>query len=85
MQEVVEPGQLQRTLAIIRPDAYKERGDEILAQIKASGFTVALQKEVQLTEEQAKSFYLEHQDEPFYDMLVENMIRYAEIWMLTNI
>ncbi|XP_075257801.1 thioredoxin domain-containing protein 6-like isoform X1 [Convolutriloba macropyga] len=73
MQEMREKGEPQRTLAIIRPDAYRERGDEILAQIKASGFTVALQKEVTLTREQAEAFYEEHREQPFFEMLVDNM------------
>lgn len=73
MQEQIEPGEIQRTLAIIRPDAYRERGEEILSQIKASGFTVALQKELTLTREQAMAFYAEHKDEPFFEMLVDNM------------
>ncbi|XP_063724854.1 thioredoxin domain-containing protein 6-like isoform X3 [Symsagittifera roscoffensis] len=73
MQEQKEPGKLQRTLAIIRPDAYRERGEEILSQIKASGFDVALQKELHLTREQAEGFYAEHKDEPFFQMLVDNM------------
>ena len=75
MQEQKEPGKLQRTLAIIRPDAYRERGEEILSQIKASGFDVALQKELHLTREQAEGFYAEHKDEPFFQMLVDNMTR----------
>ena len=77
MQEIVEPGQIQRTLAIIRPDAYRERGDEILSQIKASGFQIALQKEMMLSREQAAEFYKEHQEQPFFEMLIENMTRFV--------
>ena len=40
MQEMREKGEPQRTLAIIRPDAYRERGDEILAQIKVSTLVI---------------------------------------------
>ena len=77
MQEIVEPGQIQRTLAISRPDAYRERGDEILSQIKVSRFQIALQKEMMLSREQAAEFYKEYQEQPFFEMLIENMTRFV--------
>ncbi|XP_066305247.1 thioredoxin domain-containing protein 3 homolog isoform X4 [Branchiostoma lanceolatum] len=64
---------LQRTLALIRPDALKEHKDEILAKIQEAGFTVALQKEMQLTKDQAAEFYKEHEGQDYFEQLIESM------------
>ncbi|KAK2188196.1 hypothetical protein NP493_140g00039 [Ridgeia piscesae] len=65
--------QIQRTLALIRPDALADRKDEILLKIKESGFVVAMQKEVRLSPEQAAEFYKEHEGQPYYQDLVDRM------------
>ncbi|XP_047225894.1 thioredoxin domain-containing protein 6 isoform X2 [Girardinichthys multiradiatus] len=68
-----EEEHVERTLALIRPDVARKNRDEILAQIHKSGFTVALQKEVMLTEEQVKQFYFQHVDKDFFPALLQNM------------
>ncbi|XP_054888436.1 thioredoxin domain-containing protein 6 isoform X2 [Poeciliopsis prolifica] len=68
-----EEERVERTLALIRPDVARENRDEILAQIHKSGFTVALQKEVMLTEEQVKQFYFQHVDKDYFPALMQNM------------
>ncbi|KAM4561193.1 thioredoxin domain-containing protein 6-like [Fundulus diaphanus] len=68
-----EEEHVERTLALIRPDIASENRDEILAQIHKSGFTVALQKEVMLTEEQVKQFYFQHVDTDYFPALLQNM------------
>ncbi|XP_035995349.1 thioredoxin domain-containing protein 6 isoform X2 [Fundulus heteroclitus] len=68
-----EEEHVERTLALIRPDIASENRDEILAQIHKSGFTVALEKEVMLTEEQVKQFYFQHVDEDYFPALLQNM------------
>ncbi|XP_046555994.1 LOW QUALITY PROTEIN: thioredoxin domain-containing protein 3 homolog [Haliotis rubra] len=65
--------QLQRTMALIRPDAFGKNKDEIMEKIKEAGFKVALQKEMTLTEDQAKEFYKEHTDKPYFDELIARM------------
>ncbi|XP_067686635.1 thioredoxin domain-containing protein 6-like isoform X6 [Haliotis asinina] len=65
--------QLQRTLALIRPDAFSKNKDEIIEKIKEAGFKIALHKEMTLTEEQAKEFYKEHTDKPYFDELIARM------------
>ncbi|XP_061183794.1 thioredoxin domain-containing protein 6-like isoform X2 [Saccostrea echinata] len=64
---------VQRTLALIRPDAFKNHKDEILANINEAGFKVAMQKEVQLTKEMAEDFYREHKDQDYFEELVLRM------------
>ena len=66
---------LQRTLALIRPNALAKRREEILKAIEDSGFLIAMQKEVQLTREQAEEFYEEHKDKDYFESLITNMTR----------
>lgn len=71
----------QRTLALIKPDAYGAgKKDEILERIKQAGFKIAVEKEIQLTEELAKEFYSEHADKPFFSELVSWMSRYPLLY-----
>lgn len=68
----------QRTLALIKPDAYGAgKKDEILEKLKEAGFKIAVEKEIQLTEDMAKQFYGEHADKPFFSELVSWMSRYG--------
>ncbi|XP_060586769.1 thioredoxin domain-containing protein 3 homolog isoform X4 [Ruditapes philippinarum] len=64
---------LQRTLALVRPDAYKNNKDQILAKIRESGFKVAMSKEIHLTKEQAEEFYKEHQGQEYFEELTTRM------------
>ncbi|XP_070570046.1 thioredoxin domain-containing protein 3 homolog isoform X6 [Ptychodera flava] len=67
------PPKKERTLAIIRPDALREHKDAIIDKVQEAGFEIALQKEIQLTEDQAKEFYKEHEGQEYFDGLVANM------------
>lgn len=64
---------IQRTLALIRPQAFAEKKDEILAKINEAGFKIAMYKEIELTKEQAADFYKEHEQFPYFEQLVETM------------
>ncbi|XP_069108087.1 thioredoxin domain-containing protein 3 homolog isoform X28 [Argopecten irradians] len=64
---------LQRTLALIRPDAFKHHKDEVLQMIHEAGFKVALQKEMSLTKEMAQDFYKEHEGQEYFDELTTRM------------
>ncbi|KAI8614875.1 nucleoside diphosphate kinase [Chytriomyces sp. MP71] len=63
------PSPIQRTLALIKPDAYPTRKDEILERIQADGFEVVAQKEIQLDSSTAREFYKDHADKLFYEEL----------------
>ncbi|ORX99464.1 nucleoside diphosphate kinase, partial [Basidiobolus meristosporus CBS 931.73] len=68
---VETPIQLERTLALIKPDAYGAGNKvAILEIIKNAGFAIVKEKEVSLTKEQAEEFYKEHAGKSFYDNLV---------------
>ena len=51
--------QLERTLALIKPDSVSDT-DEIIRIIKSSGFSILAQRRVKLSPEQVSDFYAEH-------------------------
>uniref|UniRef100_A0A3Q1GPK2 Nucleoside diphosphate kinase B n=1 Tax=Acanthochromis polyacanthus TaxID=80966 RepID=A0A3Q1GPK2_9TELE len=68
-----EEERVERTLALVRPDVARENREEILTQIHKAGFSVALQREVILTEEQVRQFYFQHVDEDYFPALLHSM------------
>lgn len=66
--------QIEKTLSIIKPDAVeKNQVGEILEYFENAGLHIVAAKLVQLTPEQAKSFYAVHKDKAFYNDLVTFM------------
>ncbi len=65
---------IERTLCIIKPDA-TVRGDVggILERIEQNGLKVVTKKRLKLKESEARAFYEEHQDQPFFPELVSYM------------
>jgi len=64
----------ERTLSIIKPDAVKDNHiGEIIARFENNGLRIAAVKMIQMTKSQAKQFYIEHKDRPFYNDLAEFM------------
>ena len=62
------------TFAIIKPNAVRTgKSGPILAMINEGGFEISALKMVQLTTEQAESFYEVHRGKSFYGELVEFM------------
>jgi len=66
---------VQRTLSIIKPDATRRNlTGKINTKFEDNGLRIVAQKRLHLTEEQAKLFYAEHSERPFYGDLVEFMV-----------
>ena len=65
----------EQTLSIIKPDAVEQDhiGD-IQSYIEAEGLKIVATKMIQLSPEQAKSFYVIHKHRPFYKDLIEHMV-----------
>ena len=63
---------VQRTFAIIKPDAVAKPGatGEILRRIEDRGLAIIGLKRLQMTEQEAKGFYAVHRERPFYADLV---------------
>jgi len=65
---------LQRTLAIIKPDAVaKNATGEIVSVIQQNKFQVIGMKMLHLTQEQAEGFYAVHAGKPFFHSLCRFM------------
>lgn len=65
---------IERTLAMIKPDAYANC-DEIVEQIEQAGFYIDLSKSVHLTKELAEIIFKDCVNKPFYNDLINHMIR----------
>ncbi|XP_062390924.1 thioredoxin domain-containing protein 6 [Sardina pilchardus] len=63
----------ERTLALIRPQLAREHRDEILSCVHEAGFSVALQKELTLSEEQVREFYSAHLEQDYFPALLQSM------------
>uniref|UniRef100_S4RS81 Nucleoside diphosphate kinase-like domain-containing protein n=1 Tax=Petromyzon marinus TaxID=7757 RepID=S4RS81_PETMA len=58
--------------------------DTVLGAIKEAGFHIAMQKEVILTEEQAREFYREHEGQDYFGTLVKHMTRGPSLMLVLN-
>ena len=71
---IEQHAKLERTLALIKPDAYgAKKKDAIVQLILAGGFRIVNETEIHLKFDQAQEFYKEHEGKPFYDELVRWM------------
>jgi len=52
-------------------------------KIQEEGFRIAMQKELQLSREQAESFYSEHRGQPYFDDLINCMTMYANHMLIS--
>jgi len=65
---------MEKTLAIIKPDAVKKRVvGKIIQRIEEEGFRISGMKQLHLTKEEAEGFYIVHKDKPFYRSLTDFM------------
>lgn len=65
---------VEKTLAIIKPDAIKKKFiGKIIQRIEEEGFAISGLKMLHLTKEEAKGFYIVHKDKHFYESLTDFM------------
>jgi nucleoside-diphosphate kinase len=65
---------MERTLAIIKPDAVERRlAGRIIQRIEDSGFEIRAVRRVQLSKREAEGFYAVHRGRPFFQSLTEFM------------
>lgn len=65
---------IERTFSIVKPDAVsKNHIGEIYARFEKNGLKIIASKMKHLTDQEAKGFYIEHKDRPFYGDLVSFM------------
>jgi nucleoside-diphosphate kinase len=65
---------MERTFAIIKPDAFKAgHAGKILARIYAEGFKIVGLKKLYLSKIEAEGFYAVHRERPFFGELTDFM------------
>ena len=65
---------IQRTFSIIKPDATKRNlTGAINSKFETAGLSIIAQKRIQLSKNQAETFYGIHKDRPFFTELCEFM------------
>ena len=65
---------MQRTFAIVKPDAVERRlVGQILARIEQAGFTIRAMRLQHLTKREAEGFYAVHRERPFFGGLTNFM------------
>jgi len=65
---------MQRTLAIIKPDAVERQlSGAIIQRIESAGFHVRAMRRVHLSQQQAEGFYAVHRERPFFGSLTAFM------------
>jgi nucleoside-diphosphate kinase len=65
---------MQRTLAIIKPDAVAARhAGRIIQRIEDGGFQIRAMRMLRLSRQEAEGFYAVHRERPFFPSLTEFM------------
>ena len=65
---------MERTFAIIKPDAVRARvAGRIIARIEEAGFTIRGMRLSHLTKREAEGFYAVHRERPFFASLTDFM------------
>jgi nucleoside-diphosphate kinase len=65
---------IEKTLAIIKPDAVKKKLiGKIIQRIEEEEFKISDLKMLHLSKEDAQGFYIVHKEKPFYDSLTDFM------------
>ncbi len=73
-ERIVEKRLMQKTLAIIKPDAVKKNViGKIITRIEDEGFKIAALRLARLSADDAKAFYIVHEAKPFYQGLAAFM------------
>lgn len=65
---------MERTLAIIKPDAVEGRlAGRIIQRIEEAGFQIRAMRRLHLSKRQAEGFYAVHRERPFFGSLTQFM------------
>ncbi|MEP3244995.1 MAG: nucleoside-diphosphate kinase [Sneathiella sp.] len=66
---------IERTFSIVKPDATRRNlTGAVNAKLEEAGLRIVAQKRIQMTRENAETFYAVHKERPFFGELVDFMI-----------
>uniref|UniRef100_A0A8C6DK30 Thioredoxin domain-containing protein 3 n=1 Tax=Moschus moschiferus TaxID=68415 RepID=A0A8C6DK30_MOSMO len=63
----------EKTLALLRPALFNERTEDVLNKIQDEGFKILLQRQIVLSEEEAKTLCKEYENKDYFGHVIENM------------
>uniref|UniRef100_H0WSK7 Thioredoxin domain-containing protein 3 n=1 Tax=Otolemur garnettii TaxID=30611 RepID=H0WSK7_OTOGA len=64
---------LQKTVALLRPDLFQERKEEVLDIIGDEGFKILEQRQIVLSKGEARTLCKAYEDEEYFEKIIENM------------
>ncbi|XP_016054623.1 PREDICTED: thioredoxin domain-containing protein 3 [Miniopterus natalensis] len=64
---------LERILALLRPDLFQEKKEDVLNIIQDEGFKILMQRQIVLSEEEAQTLCKEYETEDYFQNLIEKM------------
>ncbi|XP_038191161.1 thioredoxin domain-containing protein 3 [Arvicola amphibius] len=64
---------IQRTVALLRPEVYEDRKDDVLDIIQKEGFTILMQRQILLSEEEARTVCKNYENEEYFNKLLAFM------------
>ncbi|ELK01279.1 Thioredoxin domain-containing protein 3 [Pteropus alecto] len=64
---------LERIMALLRPDLFKKKKEDVLNIIQDEGFKILMQRQIVLSEEEAQTLCKEYKNEDYFENLIENM------------
>ncbi|XP_061054212.1 thioredoxin domain-containing protein 3 [Eubalaena glacialis] len=64
---------LEKILALLRPALFNERKEDVLNIIQDEGFKILMQRQIVLSEEEAKTLCMEYENKDYFRNLIENM------------
>nr|XP_058930790.1 thioredoxin domain-containing protein 3 [Kogia breviceps] len=64
---------LEKILALLRPALFNERKEDVLNIIQDEGFKILMQRQIVLSEEEAKTLCMEYENKDYFGNVIENM------------
>ncbi|EHB03967.1 Thioredoxin domain-containing protein 3 [Heterocephalus glaber] len=82
--KIAKGKKLQRTLALLRPDLL-EKQDDVLKVIKDEDFEILMERQIVLSEEEAKMLCKEYEKENYFEALIEKMTSLCAQFAMGNL
>nr|XP_051708862.1 thioredoxin domain-containing protein 3 isoform X3 [Oryctolagus cuniculus] len=71
--KIMKSVKLERTLALLRPDLFQQRKDDVLSIIKDEGFKILMERQIVLSEREAQTLCKGYENEEYFEQLIEYM------------